>query len=56
MNEILAPVSENCHYCGHPNKARITPRKERNEIVQEAKWICERCGNLYKQGVLAKPK
>ncbi len=54
MNEFLAPVVSGCTFCGHPNKPRITPKKEKNEVINEAKWICERCGHLYKQGIVVK--
>lgn len=52
MNELVNPVAVSCHNCGNPTKPKLIPRKEPNgEIIQEAKWVCGRCGSFFKQGI-----
>lgn len=56
MNELINPVAANCLQCGNPTKPKIIQRKEPNgSILQEAKYICSRCGSLFKQGIVRKP-
>lgn len=56
MNELVNPVSVSCYNCGTPTKPKIMPRKEANgEIVNEAKWVCPRCGNFFKHGLAKAP-
>jgi hypothetical protein len=43
-----------CSFCGASVNGRITPKQESSskEVVKECRWVCGRCGNLVKIGVV----
>lgn len=46
------PIS--CHFCGATVQGKVTPKTDptTKETVQECRWICSRCGNLAKIGIV----
>jgi hypothetical protein len=46
------PIS--CTFCGASVMGRIVESKDprSKQVIKECKWICSRCGNLSKVGIL----
>lgn len=42
-----------CSFCGATVNGKITERKDYSkEVIKECRWVCGRCGNLVKVGVV----
>ena len=42
-----------CNFCGASVHGRVTPQQNASkEIIKECRWICNRCGNLIKIGIV----
>jgi hypothetical protein len=43
-----------CHFCGASIHGKITEKTnpQDKQVVKECKWVCARCGNLSKVGVV----
>jgi hypothetical protein len=42
-----------CNFCGASVNGRVTPQQNASkEIIKECRWICNRCGNLIKIGIV----
>lgn len=43
-----------CSFCGATVHGKITEQKNHSskEIIKECRWVCGRCGNLVKVGVV----
>jgi hypothetical protein len=41
-----------CHFCGAQVQGRVTESKDpkTNQLSQDCRWVCGRCGNLVKVG------
>lgn len=43
-----------CTFCGAFIQGKVTPRinTQTKQVVNECRWVCSRCGNLTKVGVV----
>jgi C4-type Zn-finger protein len=43
-----------CNFCGAAVHGKITEKRtpQDKEVVKECRWVCSRCGNLTKIGVV----
>ena len=43
-----------CQFCGASVFGKVTEKKDHNskETIKECRWICGRCGNLSKIGIV----
>jgi radical SAM superfamily enzyme YgiQ (UPF0313 family) len=43
-----------CSFCGASVHGKITEQKSYSskEIIKECRWVCARCGNLVKVGIV----
>ena len=43
-----------CSFCGAHVNGRVTDKQDSSskEIIKECRWVCGRCGNLVKIGVV----
>lgn len=43
-----------CTFCDAQVQGKISPRKDhKGKTINECRWVCSRCANLVKVGVLA---
>ena len=54
MNQYVTPIHQSCPQCGITGVApRISKHATRTHIVEEAKWVCHRCGHFWKRGIVS---
>jgi hypothetical protein len=52
--QVLENKPIGCDYCGAHIQGKITKRidTKTKETINECRWICSRCGNLSKVGIV----
>ncbi len=53
MENIAAPRPSACTFCNASVSPKVITVKKGNNMVTEAHYICSRCGNRFRIGILS---